>query len=566
MPELIQRVVDEAARDHLVSEGLSPLFARIYAARGVTGTRALSTKLADLLPPATLARVEHAAQLLAEALARQARILIVADYDCDGATACAVGIRGLNMLGAKPGSVQFIVPNRFEYGYGLTREIVDLAAKQSPDLLITVDNGIASIDGVAAAKAYGMQVLVTDHHLPGEALPNADCIVNPNQPRDGFASKNLAGVGVMFYTLLALRAELRIRKWFKDSRPEPNLASLLDLVALGTVADVVQLDSNNRILVQQGLARIRAGQCSAGVTALLEVGGRLPWRATTYDLGFVAGPRINAAGRLEDMRIGIECLLTDHKEKARQLAEQLDAINRERRAVEAHMQEDALFHLDDNIPDGQYSICFGKPEWHQGVIGIVASRLKDRFHRPTICFAPDSAPGMLKGSGRSIQGFHLRDALDLISKQHPQLLSKFGGHAMAAGVSIQLKDFNAFKAAFERVAQQWLTADLLEQRIAHDGSLLGDELNYAAANALSEPVWGQGFSEPQFLNSFRLVEQRVIGEKHLKLIVETYGKRYNAIRFGSADELPSRFDAVYRLHVNHYRGEDTLQLTLQHAP
>ncbi len=562
MTRIVQRVIDSTSQSTLIAAGVDPLMARLYAGRGVTQTKDLSTKLQDLLAPATLAKIEQAAHHLADAIARNEKMLIVADYDCDGATACAVGVRALRAMG---GTIDFIVPNRFEYGYGLTPEIVQLAAQEKPDWIITVDNGIASVDGVATAKALGIRVLVTDHHLPGDHLPLADCIINPNQPGDTFASKNLAGVGVIFYTMLALRALLRERKWFGDSRPEPNLAHLLDLVALGTIADVVRLDANNRILVQQGLMRIRAGQACPGITALLEVGGRIAARANTYDLGFVAGPRINAAGRLEDMRIGIECLLADSKEKATALAQQLDGINKERRVVEAQMQEQALYHLDDYKLDGRHSICFGKPEWHQGVIGIVASRLKDKFHRPTLCFAPDAQAGMLKGSGRSIQGFHMRDALDLVSKRHPTLLSKFGGHAMAAGVTIKQSDFVAFSAAFEAVAQEWLSPDQLALEIAVDGSLAHDELQYATALALTEPVWGQGFNEPQFLGEFRVLDQRVVGEKHLKLTVETSGGRYNAIRFGSADELPRKIEAVYRLHLNHYRGEDTLQLTFEHT-
>jgi single-stranded-DNA-specific exonuclease len=565
MPRIIQRTFEPSFVTQLQTGGYSPLMSRIFAARGVSQSSDLSTKLADLLPPKTLRAIEAAAEHLADALARQERLLIIADYDCDGATACAVGVRALRMLGAAAASVDFIVPNRFEYGYGLTPEIVQLAAQRKPDWLITVDNGIASVDGVATAQALGIRVLVTDHHLPGDVLPNADCIVNPNQPDDTFASKNLAGVGVIFYTMLMLRQRLRERGWFNDTRPEPNLASLLDLVALGTVADVVRLDNNNRILVHQGLQRIRAGQCCVGITELLKVGGRLPHRATTYDLGFVAGPRVNAAGRLEDMRIGINCLLTDDAGEAQSLAAQLNSINQERRAVEAQMQEQALYHLEDNIPDDQYSICFGKPEWHQGVIGIVASRLKDKFHRPTICFAPDTTDGLLKGSGRSIQGFHLRDALDLVSKRHPTLIKKFGGHAMAAGLTIALADFNAFKAAFETVAKTWLSPDDLSLQIAVDGSLSRDEMVYDTAKSLAEPVWGQGFAEPQFLNSFRVVDQRVLAEKHLRLTLEADGRRFSAVRFGSPDDVPHRIDAVYKLHLNHYRGEDTLQLNLEHV-
>ncbi len=417
----------------LQQSGLAPVWARLYAARGVTHPEQIAHRLPHLLPPAGLLHIERAAALLADAIRDGKRLLIVADYDADGATACAVGVRGLRLLGAQ---VDYIVPNRIEHGYGLSPDIVQLAAERDPDLLLTVDNGIAAVEGVAAANALGIPVLVTDHHLPGDALPDAACIVNPNQPGCAFASKNLAGVGVMFYVLLALRAELRQRGVFAD-QAEPDLRSLLDLVALGTVADVVKLDANNRTLVENGLARMRAGKASAGIDALFHAAGRDPARATVFDLGFMLGPRLNAAGRLDDMSLGIECLLADDPGIAKELAQQLDSLNRARREVEADMLEEALAILATFNPGDSHSLTAYQPGWHDGVIGILASRLKDKFHRPTVVFAA-SESGELKGSGRSIPGLHLRDALDLIDKRHPGLILKFGGHAMAAGLSLRV--------------------------------------------------------------------------------------------------------------------------------
>jgi single-stranded-DNA-specific exonuclease len=447
MTEITPRNFSTDAAQHLRDSGYSSALAKIFAARGITDSKQLDTSLAGLLPFDTLKNAREMGRLLADATAAHKKILVIADYDADGATACAVAVRGLRAFGAH---TDFIVPNRFEYGYGLTPEIVRLAAQTKPDILLTVDNGIASVEGVAEANRLGMQVFVTDHHLPGETLPDATCIVNPNQHGCAFPSKNLAGVGVMFYVLLALRAELRARGTFTE-QPEPRLVDLLDLVALGTVADVVKLDQNNRILVQQGLQRIRSGRACAGINALLEAAKKDPARASSMDLGFTVGPRLNAAGRLDDMSLGINCLLTDDAKTAMQIAAKLDALNRERRSIESDMQDSALASLEHIDPKDNFSLTLFDQTWHQGVVGILASRLKDKFHRPTIAFAR-SSNGEIKGSGRSIAGLHLRDALDLVSKRHPTLINKFGGHAAAAGLSIAEADFDDFVAAFEKVS------------------------------------------------------------------------------------------------------------------
>ncbi|MDR2195618.1 MAG: single-stranded-DNA-specific exonuclease RecJ, partial [Gallionellaceae bacterium] len=466
MPRITARPYSAADAQQLERGGISPLLARIYAARGIRSADELETGLDRLLPFTQLMNAKRMATLLADAIAENKKLLVVADYDADGATACAVALRGLRLFGAQ---VDFIVPNRFEYGYGLTPEIAHLAATKTPDILITVDNGIASVEGVAEANRLGMQTLVTDHHLPADALPDALCIVNPNQRGCNFPSKHLAGVGVMFYVLLALRAELRARGAFAE-KPEPRLGDLLDLVALGTVADVVKLDENNRILVQQGLHRIRAGRASPGINALLQIARKAPAQASAYELGFIVGPRLNAAGRLEDMSLGIRCLLTDDAAEAAQLAAQLDELNRARRDIEADMQDSALAALDDVQIADDYSLSLFHPDWHQGVIGILASRLKERFHRPVIAFAR-AQDGELKGSGRSISTLHLRDALDLVAKRHPCLLRKFGGHAMAAGLTLSEADFPAFRAAFEAVTRELLTPADLTQTIETDGEL-----------------------------------------------------------------------------------------------
>jgi single-stranded-DNA-specific exonuclease len=541
--------------------GIHPVLARVYAARGLSDPRELASDLAALVPPGALRQIDAAATYLADAIAAGKKMTIVADYDCDGATACATALRGLWAMGAK---VDYIVPNRFEYGYGLTPEIVELTARQTaPDIIITVDNGIASIDGVAAAKARGIDVVVTDHHLPGEALPDARVIVNPNQPECGFPSKHLAGVGVVFYVLLALRAELRRRGVF-DAQTQPKLDNLLDLVALGTVADVVKLDTNNRILVAQGLKRMRAGRMHAGVAALFRVAGREARCASPFDLGFALGPRLNAAGRLEDMSLGIECLITDDEGRAWAIAQQLNDINLKRREIEADMQGTALLHLDDFNPAHASTIAVFDDGWHQGVIGIVASRLKEKFYRPTITFAP-AGDGWIKGSGRSIPGFHLRDALDLVSKKVPGLIDKFGGHAMAAGLSIRADHFDTFADAFEAVGRAWLTEAQLERIVETDGPLEDDFYSTQFIELLDGQVWGQGFAPPVFCDEFRVVSQRILKDKHLKLLLERNGRRYDAIWFGHTDALGEKARVAFRLDANEYNGVTKVQLLVEHA-
>ncbi|UGQ48424.1 single-stranded-DNA-specific exonuclease RecJ [Massilia endophytica] len=541
--------------------GVHPVLARLYASRGLTDPRELSSELAALIPPPGLLHIGAAAVFLADSIAARKRMVIVADYDCDGATACATALRGLRAMGA---DVDFIVPNRFEYGYGLTPEIVALTAREkSPDIIITVDNGIASIEGVEEAKRRGIDVVVTDHHLPGEKLPDARVIVNPNQPACGFPSKHLAGVGVVFYVLLALRAELRRRGAF-DAQTQPKLDSLLDLVALGTVADVVKLDSNNRILVAQGLKRMRAGRMHAGIAALFRVAGRQARSATPFDLGFALGPRLNAAGRLEDMSFGIECLITDDEGRAWALAQRLNEINLQRREIEAEMQDTAMLHLDAFEPAGSTTITVFDETWHQGVIGIVASRLKEKFYRPTITFAP-AGDGWIKGSGRSITGFHLRDALDLVSKRAPSLIDKFGGHAMAAGLSIRAEAFDAFSKAFEEVGRSLLSAHQLERVIETDGPLEDHYYTTQFIELMDGQVWGQGFAPPVFCDEFRVVSQRILKERHLKLLVEKNGARYDAIWFGRTDGLSERARIAFRLDANEYNGTTKVQLMVEHA-
>ena len=560
MPEIHQRSVDEAARARLVAAGCDPRLARLYAARGLATREELETALAGLAAPERLHHVEDAARLLADAIAAGARLLIVADYDADGATACAVGVKALRALGA---TVDYLVPNRFEHTYGLSPEIVREAAKRSPDLLITVDNGIAAVDGIAEANRLGMRVLVTDHHLPGAQLPDAACIVNPNQAGCGFPSKHLAGVGVIFYVMLALRAELRRRGAFGE-RAEPNLAELLDLVALGTVADVVRLDANNRILVTQGLARIRAGRASPGIAALLEVAGRPARTAAAYDLGFAAGPRLNAAGRLDDMSLGIECLLAADPARARELASRLDKLNRERREIEGEMQASALKMVEEFEAGDSYTLSIHHRDWHTGVVGILAARLKDRFHRPVFAFATDSG-GRLKGSGRSIAGLHLRDALDRVDKRHPGLLERFGGHAAAAGATLPAARLDEFGAAFETVARELLTPADLQQRLETDGELDAADITYDFARLIKGQVWGQGFPEPRFVGRFAVEAQKIVGERHSRLRLERGGRRFAAMRFGHAEPLAAQIDAVYRLDVNEYQGASSLQLVVEHV-
>lgn len=562
MPLIAQRPVPPEIISQLTAAGMHPLLARICAARGITSPQQMEPDFDQLLPPARMLNLERMAQLLADAIAAGKKLLIIADYDADGATACAVGLRALRGLGA---NIDYLVPNRFEYGYGLTPEIVRLAHEiKKPDILITVDNGIASVEGVAEANALGLKVLVTDHHLPGERLPDAWCIINPNQPDCTFPSKNLAGVGVMFYLMLALRAELRTRgACASPQNGGPNLADLLDLVALGTVADVVRLDDNNRILVQQGLRRMRAGRMQPGIAALFQVAARDPRRAGVHDLGFALAPRLNAAGRMSDMSLGIECLVTEDTCKAMEIAAQLDQFNRERRAVEADMQEAALASIERLEFGEGHTLCLFDPSWHQGVIGIVASRIKDRFHRPTIAFARGN-DGAIKGSGRSIAGMHLRDALDLVAKRHPRLLVKFGGHAAAAGLTLRETDFERFREAFEEIARTMLTPADLERQIETDGSLAAAEATLENALLLGEQPWGHGFPAPRFHDVFEVVGRRVVGEKHLRLRLGREQRNFEAMLFGSTPDLPQLIEAVYRLDVNDYNGTRSLQLILEH--
>ena len=567
--KIIQRKINTEAEKSLAEAGVNPLLAKLYAARGVVSAKELDVALGNLIAPEKLTNAGEMAQLLADAIADNKKILVVGDYDADGATATAVAVKGLKTFGA---NVDFLVPNRFEYGYGLTPEIVQLAARSvpasqneqaaasKPDIIITVDNGIASVDGVAAANKLGIQVLITDHHLPAETTPQAACIVNPNQHGCTFPSKNLAGVGVMFYVLLALRAELRSRGTF-EGKQEPNLTELLDLVALGTVADLVKLDANNRILVEQGLRRIRANVCCEGIKALLRVAGRDLKQTNAQDLGFYVGPRLNAAGRLDDMRLGIQCLLAETPQEAQRIAQKLHELNLERRNIEADMQDGALASLDNIQVENQFSISLYEPSWHQGVVGILASRIKEKFHRPTIAFA-DADQGVLKGSGRSIAGLHLRDALDLVTKRHPSLIIKFGGHAMAAGLSIKQADFLAFQQAFEAVVSELLSPADLQAVTETDGSLEANNKSLEAAQILASSVWGQGFAPPLFCDAFSVVNQRIVGEKHLKLYLEKDKKRFDAIFFGQTEFLPEQIQAVYQLQTNTYNGLQSVQLQM----
>ena len=575
-PAITCRDVPPRSAWALEQAGVHPLLARLFAARGVRSADELDDGLARLLAPAGLAGAHAAARFLADAITARKRLCVVADYDCDGATACAVALRGLALLGAAPGTLCHIVPDRAVHGYGLTPAIVDLACDSlgggPPDVLVTVDNGIASLAGVAHARARGLDVVVTDHHLPAREdgvtlLPDATVIVNPNQPACQFPSKNLAGVGVVFYVLLALRSELRERGVF-TAEQQPRLDTLLDLVALGTVADVVRLDANNRRLVAQGLKRIRAGRMQPGVAALFSVAGRDPQRACGFDFGFALGPRINAAGRLSDMSLGIECLLTDDPTRALALAQQLDAINRERRELEAGMREQAEAMLDTLLDDAALrgdpppALALYDAGFHEGVVGIVASRLKDRVHRPTFVFARGQ-DGLLKGSGRSIAGFHLRDALDLVSKRHPGLLKRFGGHAMAAGATLEEADFPVFAEALKQVASEWLDAPTLSRILLTDGPLQTEYFTPETVRALDAQVWGQAFEPPVFSDEVEVISQRLVGEKHLKLAVRHAGTVRDAIWFGHAEPVGERVTLAYQLRLDEYNGRQRVQMIVE---
>jgi single-stranded-DNA-specific exonuclease len=584
----------------LEQAGVHPLLARLFAARGVSAKEDLDDGLARLLPPSGLKGIAQAAVLLADAIAADLQLCIVADYDCDGATACAVGVRGLRALGAR--RVSYLVPDRVVDGYGLTPPIARRVKASGADMLITVDNGIASIEGVAEARALGLQVLVTDHHLPAAApppgrpkagaaplggsedtsvpgvgameLPEADVIVNPNQPGCTFESKALAGVGVMFYVLLALRAELRQRGVF-TAASQPKLDALLPLVALGTVADVVKLDLNNRRLVAQGLKRVRAGAMPAGLAALFTAAARKAPMATTFDFGFALGPRINAAGRLADMTLGIECLLTDDPARADELARTLDGINRQRREIESGMRDQAFVIAESLFAAGSEgdfepppALCVFDPEFHEGVVGIVASRLKDKLHRPTFVFAASAAPGKgheLKGSGRSIPGFHLRDALDLVAKRHPGVLLRFGGHAMAAGCTIDAGQFDTFKAALSQVASEWLDPATLTRRLDTDGPLAPEYRRADLVDTLHREVWGQGFAAPTFSEEVEVLSQRLVGEKHLSLKLKHQGQPVDGIWFGHTDPLPARVTLAFRLDADEWQGVRRVRFLVEGA-
>ena len=571
--KIIARDIPPRAVWTLEQAGVHPLLAQLYAARGVQTTQELDDGLARLIPPSEMKGTREAAQLLADAIAADKKLCIVADYDCDGATACAVGIRGLRLLGAK--HVDYIVPDRVVDGYGLTPPISQRVKDSGADMLITVDNGIASFEGVATAKALGLQVLVTDHHLPASIngqieLPGADVIVNPNQPGCSFESKSIAGVGVMFYVLLALRAELRQRGVF-DASNQPKLDTLLPLVALGTVADVVKLDANNRRLVAQGLKRVRAQALPAGLASLFIAAGRSAPVATTFDFGFALGPRINAAGRLSDMTLGIECLLTDDAARGDELAKMLDGINRNRREIEGSMREQAftiaesLFDEDEEPPP---AICVFDPDFHEGVVGIVASRIKDKLHRPTFVFAASAAPGKeheLKGSGRSIPGFHLRDALDLVAKRYPGVLLRFGGHAMAAGCTIAEENFDDFEQGLNEVAQEWLDAATLTRRLDTDGPLKPEYRRIELVDVLHKEVWGQGFAPPTFSEEVEVISQRLVGEKHLALKLKHQGQPVDGIWFGHTEPLPARVKLAFRLDADAWNGVRRVRFLVEAA-
>lgn len=571
--KLIVRDIPPRSVWALEQAGIHPLLAQLYAARGVHNPQELDDALARLLPPASMKGTAEAAHLLADAIAAKQKLCIVADYDCDGATACATAIRGLRLLGAP--HVDYIVPDRVQDGYGLTPPISERVKASGADVLITVDNGIASFEGVARARALGLQVLVTDHHLPAMRngqieLPDAHVIVNPNQPGCAFESKAIAGVGVMFYVLLALRAELRQRGVF-DASNQPKLDALLPLVALGTVADVVKLDSNNRRLVAQGLKRVRALIQPAGLAALFVAASREAKSATTFDFGFALGPRINAAGRLSDMTLGIECLLTDDTNRAQELAQTLDAINRERREIEGSMREQALAVAESLFEDAQETppaICVFDPEFHEGVVGIVAARIKDKFHRPSFVFANSGATGHgheLKGSGRSIAGFHLRDALDLVAKRYPGVLLRFGGHAMAAGCTILEEHLDTFEQGLNEVAKEWLDAATLTRRLDTDGALKPEYRRPDLVDTLHHEVWGQGFAAPTFSEELEVVSQRLVGEKHLSLKLKHCGQPVDGIWFGRTEPLPARVILAFRLDVDSWRGERRVRFLVEAA-
>ncbi len=566
--KIVRRIrVDDS---HLPAH-LSPLLKQIYASRGVA-LEECELNLKGLLRPDTMKGLGQAASIVADAIEANRSILIVGDFDADGATSTSVCLIAMAMMGVT--NVDYLIPNRFDYGYGLSPEIVQVAHQKGANLLITVDNGISSIEGVSAAKALGMQVVITDHHLPAAQVPEADAIVNPNQKGCEFASKSIAGVGVAFYLMTALRGELSRRQWFtRLGFMEPKLAELLDIVALGTVADVVTLDANNRILVEAGLKRVRAGRCRPGITALLDVAKRNPERIVASDFGFAVGPRLNAAGRLDEMSLGVETLLCSDIMQARRMAAELDGLNAHRRDLEAEMQQEALTNLkklEFNRQDMPWGVALFQADWHQGVIGILASRIKDKYHRPVIAFA-DAGDGTIKGSARSIKGLHMRDLLERIHSLCPGLIIKFGGHAMAAGLSIPLERFDEFAKAYDKQVREWLNEEQLTGELLSDGELLPVDLTLDTAHELrSAGPWGQGFEEPLFDGYFNLVQQRIVGEKHLKLVVETECSTLmlDAIAFNVdlsiwPDATIKQVRLVYKLDVNEFRGNQSLQLMVE---
>ncbi|HIF9165954.1 TPA: single-stranded-DNA-specific exonuclease RecJ [Photobacterium damselae] len=555
------------------SDAIPARLKRIYASRGITHDGELERGAKGLLSYNQLHGMAQAVDLLEQALRNNQRIIIVGDFDADGATSSALSVLAFKMLGCQ--NVDYLVPNRFDDGYGLSPEVVDQALAKGVEVIMTVDNGVSSLSGVAYAKEKGLTVVVTDHHLPGDILPNADAIVNPNLNECGFPSKALCGVGVAFYLMLALRAQLRATDWFTQQNiPEPNLAELLDLVALGTVADVVALDGNNRILVHQGLQRIRAGRCRPGIQALIEVANRDPQRIVTSDLGFALGPRINAAGRLDDMAFGVELLLCDNIQSARRMATELDGLNQTRKEIEQGMKEEALAiceRLKFSANDMPYGLVLFQKDWHQGVIGILASRIKEKFHRPVICFA-DAGNEQIKGSCRSIPGLHMRDVLDLIDTQNPGMIAKFGGHAMAAGLTIDTKQLDAFSRTFDQAVRNELGEDELKGVLLTDGELEANEFNLDTAEMLrAGGPWGQQFPEPTFDGTFRLLHQKLVGGKHLKMMVEPLhgGSVIDAIAFNVdlkcwPDASVQQVELVYRLDINEFRGNRSVQLMIEH--
>jgi len=566
MPTIKQRTSQPQAVISLTNAGIDPTLANLFAARGIADVSELDTGMEGLLPPSSMLNAERAGRILAKAIKTDKKILVACDFDVDGCSAGAVAIRGLKMMGAK--HVNFKMPLRNLHGYGLGKLLVQEIHQQfAPDIILTVDCGVSSYEGIDEANKLGIFTLISDHHLcaADKPLPNAMCIVNPQQPGDEFKSKNIAGVGVIFYVMLALRAELRAQDYFTQSGiPDPNLATLLDLVALATIADVVKLDSNNRRLVANGIRRIKAGRACAGINALLEVAGKEREKVTATDLAFLISPRINSAGRLEDASLGVQCLTTDDTRVASDIATRLNALNAERKDIESQMKESAEIALEEVDVSGRFSLVMHDPSWHQGVIGILASRLKDRYGLPTIIFAKGD-DGILKGSGRSIPGLHLRDAMDIVDKRHPGIFKAFGGHSAAAGASIVESRFDEFVMAFEKVVRELIDESVLQQVIETDGNLPNESMTIETIDKIEKNVWGQGFPEPLFDDEFVVIEQQILKDKHLKLKVAKNGAAFPAIWFFRKELLPGQARLVYSLSANEFRGEKTVQLMVRHA-